>query len=462
MRRSALIGLMLAACAPETPRGPARAVVLVTCDTLRADRLGCYGYERPTSPNLDAFARECVVFDSAYACAPMTLPALSSLMTGRMPSEVGAVPGNTSLVPAEVETLAERLSAAGVTTGAVVSNWLLRRQSESPDAGLPQGFDAFDDTMTTRERNRPMFERLAPDTTDAALAWLERNGSRRPWFLWVHYQDPHGPYKPPEELAQLFDAEVPAGPELKVGKGPSGLGRIPRYQALGEERRAGVYRDRYDAEIRLFDRELGRLLDALRENGLDDALVIVSADHGESLGEHGWWFCHGETLQRELVRVPLIVRYPRGVPGPGVRGPDGISRCTLPASHLDLWPTVLEALGVEDPGSSGLSLLGELPLERVLQQELIPHPGHAAWRAAFDGRWRLVLREGSAPELYDLALDPGELRDLAAAEPERVKSLLARIQEERAAGAVRGKPLPSGPQTEEALRRLGYVGGDGH
>jgi len=433
----------LAGCGPSAPP---RAVVLVTCDTLRADRLGCYGCPRATSPNLDALAREARVYEAAWSTAPLTGPALSALLTGRMPEEL-SLSDNRNVLDGAATTLAERLSAVGVDTGAVVSNWVLRKRAELPEAGVQQGFAAFDDRMTAREPSRPdLKERLAPDTTDAALAWLDARDASRPFFLWVHYQDPHGPYTPPPECL-----ETPAPtdePALAVGPDEKGRGALPRYQVVDDERRPAVYRARYEAEIRFFDRELGRLLDGLRARGvLASALLVFTADHGESLGERGYWFSHGQHLHRELVQVPLLVRAPGGAPG----------RVTQAASHLDLFPTVLSFFGLEPGETRGLDLLSSgLPAERVVPQFL-----RGAWSAS--GAHERVLFENGALRLYDLTSDPREERDLAAERPARARELAAAHHAFATSPAL--TPLAAAQpahdaQAESELDALGYGGGE--
>ena len=477
-RGTALMALALTAWAGcGGPPPPVERVVLITCDTLRADRLGVYGYGEPTSPQLDALAREGLVFDAAYSSAPWTRPALSSLMTGRYAEEVGAAPGNLRRMPAAVETLAERVSAAGIATAAVVSNGLI--VAPPPAAGpvdLAQGFATYDDAMTAMELNRAMPERPAPDTTDAALAWLARHaqaGGGR-CFLWVHYQDPHGPYTPPAELAGAFEtpaAEVGTERLLPIGANMRGKGQIPLYQRLERapgvaEQRPHVYRDRYDAEIAFFDRELGRLLDALRgDPAWASTLVIFSADHGESLGEGDHWFCHGENVQRETVHVPFVVRYPAGWRGPRSVERDGYARVAEVVGHVDVWPTVLTAFGLDPAGSRGLALVdGRLPDERVLAQSFLPGQEQRLQWAVTDGRWRMVWGADALKHLYDLADDPGETRDVAAAHPDVVERLGVRYQASMrlfAGQGHEGSEVELDPATLRALQKLGYAeGGD--
>jgi arylsulfatase len=430
--------------------------VLITCDTLRADHLGFLGCPRGTSPNLDALARDALVFEAAWSTAPLTGPALSALLTGRPPEELG-LEDNRNVLAAEALTLAERLADAGFDTAAIVSNWVLRARPELPDAGVRQGFAHFDDRMESREASRPdLKERLAPATTDAALAWLDARERDAPFFLWVHYQDPHGPYTAPALLVDAcgIDASEPA---LAVGTDQRGQGVLPAYQVVDDERRPAAYRARYDAEIRFFDRELGRLVDGLRARGiLERALVAFTADHGESLGERGWYFSHGQHLHQELVRVPLVVRPPGGA------GADGEPRrVTAPASHLDLYPTVLAFLGLDPGRVHGTDLLaGMLPDERVLPQYL-----RGTWSAT-GARHRLVVERG-ARRLYDLDADPEESLDIAGEHPEVVRALVAAHRE-----FVRAPGLPPlaaarpelDAEAERALDALGYGGedDDGH
>lgn len=441
--------LLANACGQSASKSDLHAVVLLTCDTLRADHLGLYGFGGRTSPNLDALGHESVVHGAAWSSAPLTGPALSALLTGRMPDELG-LEDNRSVLSAEATTLAERLSAAGIETAAVVSNWVLRRRAELADAGVQQGFDHFDDRMESPEPGRPdLMERLADGTTDAALAWLDGRGHDRPFFLWVHYQDPHGPYTPPDDCLVWPPEEALREPELEVGTDQRGIGVLPEYQVVDQERRPAAYRARYEAEIRFFDRELGRFVEGLRARRLlERTLLVFTSDHGESLGEHGYYFSHGQNLHQELVRVPLLLRPPDGAAG--------TPRVQAPASHLDIFPTVLRAFGLDPGRVRGLDLLGgALPEARVLPQYL-----RGTWSAT-GARYRLLV-EREQRRLYDLATDPGEERDLWPTDPAQghrlAESLRAFVERERL------PPLQAArPALDEAGRRaldsLGY-GGD--
>jgi len=468
-RAACLVAAVLAFAGCARPvEGPAKRVLLIACDTLRADRLGIYGYDRPTSPNFDTFARESVVFQEAYASAPHTGPSMSSLLTGRLPDEIGVAHGNRSQMPPEVETLAERLADHGIPSAAVISNWALRA-AEDPGIGVRQGFLHYDDDMNREEPNRPgHFERTAKATTDAAIAWLERaegEGLER-FFLWVHYMDPHGPYTPPARYVQAFERPPVDTRLLRIGKSHKGLRRIPNYQALGQERRVDVYRNRYDAEVRYFDDQLGRLLVWLHEHGMvDDSLIVLTSDHGESLGEHDYWFCHGENVYREVVRVPFVVHYPGGLTGPGVPYQDEVVRVDALTSHLDFWPTVLEAFGLDPGATRGTSLFAtRLPEDRVVPQTLGVAGSERRWTGLTGARWRAVFHRGGV-KLFDVANDPHEDVDLGPREPAVVQDLQARyarfLERVPMLEGIEGVELELDAEGQRAMEALGYAEGGG-
>jgi arylsulfatase len=337
----ALLVAALACGAPERP--PPRHLMLVTVDTLRADRLGIYGNPLGLTPHLDALAQEGIVFRHAFAPAPFTLASLSAILTGHYPDALG-VRSNRAVVPASVVTLAEHLRAFGFRTGAVVGNFVARKES-----GLGQGFERYDDRMGQRETRRLMPERRAPHTTADALVLLDElleSGERV--FLWVHYQDPHGPYTAPSDYdappglppAGVRDRQLSVFPPRMVG-----LGGMPDYQQLGDERDSAFYRAAYHAEIRFLDEQLGVLFEAVRARGLwEETALAVTADHGEGLGEGGHWYAHGELVAPAETAIPLLLR----VPGRSATVPDDR------ASLLDLVPTLLAVVGapLAEPASA--------------------------------------------------------------------------------------------------------------
>jgi arylsulfatase len=337
--------------APAATAAPPRAsVLLLTIDTLRADHLGSYGHPEPISPEIDALARRGVVFERAVAASSRTAPSHASILTSRFVRDhaIGSVNGATRLE--HEPTLATLLSARGYATAAFVSNTVLQRHT-----GLDRGFDLYDDQLTEREDNRgEIFERRAPDTAERALAWLA--GAKPPWLAWVHFNDPHGPYDAPAphtrhpQLSGFVRGPARDRPEkaLPVLDEQSGRGGIPAYQVQGELRMPREYRARYAAEIRFTDAQVGRLLaGAERAAGSGGLIVLLTSDHGESLGEEGVYFAHGNGTAPDLAHVPFILVAPGLAPG----------RESGLVHHVDVLPTLLERLGLEPPpGSAGLAL----------------------------------------------------------------------------------------------------------
>jgi Sulfatase len=344
----AAVALALSAfgCAAGPPAASARNVVLVTIDTLRADHLSTYGYARATSPALDRLAARGTRFSHAFSAASCTAASHASILTGLLPSfhTIGAFNGIFPLDPG-TDTLAEVLSARGWTTAAVVSNPVLARR-----IGLDQGFATYDDDIQGHELNRAAPEQRADVALGKARALLA--GLHPPFFLWLHLQDPHGPYAPPPGRDRFDAAAGDGGGVLPVGEDQSGYGAIPPYQVFGDERRVDDYVARYDDEIAYTFDELGRWLDELAASGrLADTLVAVTADHGEALGEDGFYFGHGHSVGPDQVRVPLLLAGP-GVPAGRV--------VVAPVSNAALFNTVLAAVGLRerpDPEVAGLAPL---------------------------------------------------------------------------------------------------------
>jgi arylsulfatase len=444
--------LLLASCSACEPSPSHRLLLLISVDTLRADRLGAYGSDREITPRIDALARQSQVFGAAYAPTSHTVPSVNAILTGRYPEELG-IWSNESVLPAGVPTLATAFREAGWHTAAVVSNWLLRHVS-----GLQAGFEYYDERMPELEATRPMPERVASDTTAAALDALHHclpDAASR-CFLWVHYQDPHGPYTPPGDMRARWLERERAEPDgrrqLEPLPGPFGVGGIPSYQLLEGEREVAFYRAGYDAEVAYLDRAIGHLLDALVERELfEQAVVVLTADHGESLGEDDYWFSHGEFLSDPLVRVPLLIRSP----GAPARSREDI------VSLVDLHPT-LTALLLDtppDPEQPGRALL-----EPGAEQQAST-PYLATLRASKVARYGIVhgefkylvtLREG----VWDgrlLRRDREEI-DLTAPAPhvaaemrEHMESLMRRYRR------VSEESLAETPLDREKLEALGYA-----
>jgi arylsulfatase A-like enzyme len=444
---------MLASCGGAEPISESRLLLLLSVDTLRPDRLGAYGSELGLTPNLDQLATQSQQFSFVYAPSSHTFPSVAALLTGRYPEELG-VWSNESILMPKAETLARAFQEAGWSTAAVVSNWVLRRES-----GVDGGFQHFDDRLPELEATRPMPERAAPDTTTAALEavdlCLARPEAR--CFLWVHYQDPHGPYTPPEALRERALVSESLAPDarrkLPVLEGPFGHGGIPEYQFLDERRDVAFYRAGYAGEVALLDAQLGRLFDGLRERRvLDDAIVAFTADHGEALGEDDYWFSHGELLAEAQVRVPLLLRVP-GLP-PRIRED--------PASLVDLRPTLLRlALDTPpDPDHPGRDLLAEDAESKPSTPYLATLRG--ADRARYglvEGEFKYVVEERG--EVWDgrLTRRGGDGLDLSAAAPQLAarlrRKLEGKMQRYRRV-TVESRREPSEGDREK-LEALGYL-----
>ena len=448
-----MLGLLLAAqawgggCAPAVPdEARPRNLVWISLDTLRADRLGCYGYERPTSPAVDAFAAGGVLFEDAAAPSPWTKPSHASLFTGLYPSRNGVVSFRHPLSE-RVDTMAEWLAARGFATAAVVSNSALTLH------GLDRGFAHFE--FTERGRGPE-----PSDVTPRALRWLAERDPDAPFFLLVHYNDLHARYRSLPEYEERF--VEPYDGEAR-GRAAEFFRHATGARPLDEED-ARHLSNLYDAALRQLDDQLAPLFDHLRASGLlEDTLVVLTSDHGEEFLEHGG-LQHGLTQYQESVHVPLVLR------GPGL---PAARRVSAVASLVDVMPTCLALLGVPAPhGLDGVSLR---PLwsgepahdpERLLFFEAdcaVPERANdvlerGSSRAVRDQRFKLHLdEETDAVELYDLAEDPAETRDVRALHAERAAALLLRL---RAYLAGAPPELPEAGLSEEDLRRLeamGYV-----
>ena len=421
-------------------------VVLIVLDTVRADRLGCYGNTRGLTPHLDRFARESVRFEQAFSHAPWTLPAVASLLTSRYPVHHGAggrLGALRGLPPAAV-MLPEVFQRAGLATGAVVNVAYL-----TESFGTAQGLD----TVDAKAWDSNVQVRRAGPTTDAALAWVRSRGDG-PFFILVHYFDPHLIYDPPPPFRQRF-----ADPQDT--KHTSHLfGRRGDMEAVHTGRvrlKPGTIRrlaKLHDGEVAYVDSEVGRLLAAISELGLDDnTVVVVIADHGEEFFDHGG-FEHGHTVYDELLHTPLLIR------APGL-SPTSVSTTVR---HIDVAPTLCELVGVEpDPAFLGRSLL---PLLQGIGQEDRPvlsqgnfwGPSRQAWR---HGDLKLVQSAAPAQvQLFDIKADPGELHDLAAEAPEALQRMtdeLELVLQALSAEATTGPAPVLTPEQIEQLRSLGYL-----
>ncbi len=429
-------------------------IFLITVDTLRADHLGLYGYERPTSPVLDEFFGEdrAAVYTRAYATSAHTAPSIVSILSGRWPTG-HRVRLFYQLLGDDVPVLPDLLPDTYVKA-AVVSNMVLTSEA----IGLSSRFDHYDDFVDERESSRRIYERNARRTTDAALVWLVTAPADRPIFLWVHYVDPHGPYRAPEDRPARFQHDLPI---------PFDPARMAKYQREAGVVDGGTYIDRYDEEIAYTDEQIGRLLEGLgRERDLDRAVVAFTADHGESMMEHERFFAHGYHVFEEIIRVPLMVR------GPGV----AVGRDPAPVSGVDLLPTLLRFADVPLPGEIAGVPLGQeggAPAERLLFAEGGREKHH---RAVIRGNRKWIAtadREALVRDrvVYDLERDPRERSPQPWSSPDTpgARALGSALRDDPDPGGIprqfrRGlartspKVAPrAGRIDRERLRQLGYV-----
>jgi arylsulfatase A-like enzyme/Flp pilus assembly protein TadD len=392
-------------------------VVVVTMDTTRADRLGCYGFSRIETPHLDALARQGVVFENATATAPLTFPSHSSMFTGLIPPHHGARDNGGFFLDDARTTLAERLKAAGYATGAFIGAWVLESRW-----GLAQGFDEYSDRFELSKYkviSLGTVQKTGDEVMDGALQWLDSVRQRR-FFAWVHLYDPHAPYEPPEPFASRYRGQP------------------------------------YLGEIAYTDKVVGRLTSWLETQGLmDRTIVVVVGDHGESLGEHGEashaYFIYGSTMH-----VPLIVRTPWGLTG----------RSPAQVSTVDILPTVLDVVGLTpQEGIDGRSLARALfdpaaPLGHSSYSETYFPRYHFGWqhlRSLRDDRYTYV--DAPRPELYDRREDPGETRNVFKAYSQRAEALRLRLEEmSRTTDAQAPERKQLDPETLQRLAALGYVG----
>lgn len=417
----AMIVLAVSLLAAGCGGGRASALLVVTIDTLRADRLGCYGNASGLTPNIDRLAAESTLFEHATAAAPITLPSHASIFTGRYPDATGVLNNGTFALPASETTLAEALSAAGWRSGAVVGAFPLNSRF-----GLAQGFAIYDEDLPQARAGAPgalpVFypERPASAVTDRAIeTWRALGRGRR--FLWVHYFDPHAPYSPPEPFATRYSGHP------------------------------------YDGEVAYTDQEVGRLVRSILAD-TPQAIIVLTSDHGEGLGEHGEK-THGVFLYEATLHVPLLVRAPRQLPAG--------RRVAVNASLVDVMPTVLGLVGTAvPPGVQGRDLRavveGSAPDDApVFAESYLPHLQFRFSELFAIRRGALKYIDSPSPELFNLEHDPEESRNLHGSRPGEdalARELAGRISSADPQSATRAA-APVDPETEARLRSLGYASG---
>lgn len=402
---AALSALLLAGCA----RQPPPPIVWIVVDTLRPDRMEWYGAERQTAPSLRPLVEQGALFERAYASQPETTPSIASMLTGLQPARHGVQHLYVILHP-DNRTAAEILAEKGYKTGAFVSSFVMVKNF----SGFDQGFEVYDDFVQEREKYRSNFERRAGQTLPLAARWIAEQGEA-PFFCFIHLIDPHGPYDPPKP----FDQRFRSAESIEV------TGRIAGYQQIPGVNDLNRYRDLYDGEIAYFDHNLQAFFNQLSASGvLDRALVVFTADHGESFGEHGkLFFEHGFNTFDENAHVPLIIKPPAAARG----GPDLRRNVRIPGAvtATSLLATTLDLAGFDPPeGLDGVSLRAWIagspdraaaPPVVVQSRRQVP-----AW-ARIAGERKVMYTGGrvKAWESFDLATDRGERAPLDPTAEER-------------------------------------------
>jgi arylsulfatase A-like enzyme len=465
--------LLFAGCGRQERPAPDRLnLLLLSVDTLRADHLGAWGHPQETSPHLDALAESGVRFADATAQWPKTWPSMASMLTGRLPTQTGVRHAPRRPLPARNRTLAEILGENGYGTAAVVSNANLGRQF-----AFDQGFDHFVEAWMKEHvrlfgdapfQNRPgLVKRLvhAPGVIDEGLDWLEGRDPGTPFFLWLHFMEPHGPYLPPEEYAEIFRGTYPSRPAPQRALPDYQIQRRPDGRPVTD---VGFYEANYAGEIRAFDEELGRLLRELERRGLRGrTLVVLTADHGENMDEHRYYLEHGALPFQPGVHVPLLLSLPGVLPEGRVVVP--------PVGLVDLVPTVLEILEVPAPPDlAGRSLMPAIEGVEEPSRPVFLEAGRVepSQRAVRRGPWKLVhfrsarergqLRR-SEWELYHLGEDPGEERNVIGQHPEVAAELRAALEDYSRTAAASDGPADVleeedlDPEIRDQLRALGYL-----
>jgi choline-sulfatase len=410
--------VLLSSCGRKSAPERRLNLVLVTIDTLRADRLGCYGYSKIETPNLDRLAQKGVLFENAVAQAPLTTPSHASMMTGVYPTVHKVRDTGGFVLSSSRPTLASILQGQGWDTAAFVGSSVLKRRF-----GFAQGFGVYDDEMPKDDAGQSNRERRAGEVVDRAIRWLDSQ-SGKPFFLWVHVYDPHIPYDPPSPFREKY------------------AGRP------------------YDGEVAYTDQQLGRLFETVeKKSPAENTLIAVLSDHGESFSEHGE-YAHGVFLYDTTLRIAFLMAG-RGVPA-------GL-RVKQQARTIDLLPTLLALAGGKPPqGVQGVSLAPaftgkDVPTTWSYAETLFPkiNMGWAELRGIRTNRWKYV--RAPKPELYDLSQDPAEAANVIASHPAEAQELEAKLKAViRSSGVGDSEKVETAPvdrRTLGELKSLGYLSG---
>ncbi|MBN2448584.1 MAG: sulfatase [Phycisphaerae bacterium] len=474
------LSAILAGCGhePDKPK-PTKNVVLISVCSVRADHMSCYGYRRQTTPRLAEFARQCVVYDNAFTQWPKTTPAFCAIMSAKYAHNNGVLRATHGpRLADEHVTLAEVMADAGYQTAAFLSSPALAAHSN-----IAQGFQNVDEVFVGPRR--------AVLPTIRAIEWLRKRDPKKPFFIWAHYNNAHYPYRAsgiPNPDMFVEDQFYDASRHVRALKDPRAhlkadvprdhpcvmeilrpdIGAIHTWAVLDERpEELDFYIARYDAGIYSADASIGRLLDELRTLGLlDNTIVALVGDHGESLGDHNYYFEHGRFPYDATAHVPLMIRQPRGA---------GARHVSTQVAAFDLAPTLLEMTGLTPPEDWDARSLGRLDKDTPGDNLVFTEAGYQLdyMLAVHDSEWKLIdvpnaldrqMMRHQEYELYRWRDDPGETRELSAAHPDQVARLAAILDEWAApwraevyANWTRNQTtIPT--ETSRQLESLGYVG----
>jgi arylsulfatase A-like enzyme len=430
-------------------------VLLVTIDTLRADHMSLHGYRRETTPHIDALAATGITFEQAYTYWPKTRGSFVAIMTGLLAAQSGYGKSHPLLLDFN-PTLAGILQEAGYETIAVVDN-----PNVAASLGYARGFDRYRETWEEPALVSEVARARA--ITEDGIRVIREASLEQPFFLWLHYVNPHAPYSPPPPFDTAFlDDEARDDPPLEPVEGFTG--GVPRaWEVPG--RGLGYYVAQYDGEIAATDAEVGRVLEALESSEVgEQTIVIVTSDHGESLGEHDYYFDHGQNLYDPCMRIPLVMA------GPGLAVGH---RSDVLATTLDLVPTVLDTVKVSfPPGLAGRSLLGVGKTETSTGgRPRLYGQNDRNLLGSWDHRFKVVAtptEDAADYALYDRRRDPGETRDVGPQMPDALRGQRKDLEEFREridAEAVKTRRLLEGrsvverlsPEACEKLKAMGYI-----
>lgn len=422
-------------------------IVVITLDALRADHLGCYGYAHNTSPNIDRLAREGVMFDKAISQTNWTGGSLVSLLTSTYPS-THRIESWGTVLNKRLITIAEALkNKKYVTACRVGGDWF----KEFP--GVERGFDHL---FVTPDANE-LFKQAA--------GWIQKNKNNN-FFIWLHlFDQPHAPYNPPPPFNQMFITNQPSR-NLPIGKETEyvlSINVIPSWVAVNNITDINYYISQYDGEIAFADSLIGKLLDALKKEQVDkNTIIIISADHGESLGERGVYFQHGDCLYNQEIRVPLIIR--------GKNIPQG-EVFNHAVQLVDIMPSIADMLGIKlgvkvegrsffpfNANKNHVSAFSEAGITRGIDGVAV----NIQARSVIDGDWKLIYEESELKdsyELYNLRIDPGETVNLVETEEERFQALKTELERwmKRPRPAITAEKLSLDERTKKRLKSLGYL-----